>query len=348
MKDFLYKLATDRYRGPFFAISKLLLLLLSFVYGAVIRGLTLLLTSRAVSPKCRVISIGNITLGGTGKTSLVKFVALTLQANKHKVAIISRGYKRLALGLGDEPSMLLNGLKDIPVIVDRDRLRGAQRAADEYAADTVIFDDGMQQWRVKKDLEIVVVNAVEAFGNRHMIPRGVLREPLSSLKRADVFVLAKTNLVLSTEDIKKNLNKIKPGTLIVETIHHPEDLYELRNPQKHLATDFLKDKNVALFSGIGDPDSFVSLVRNLGAKPKLDLRFIDHHNYSDEDISGIINKSKQKDLKIIVTTEKDASRLSEERLKPFDDFKLLVLPIKLKIVKNEGEFIARLLSLRSI
>jgi len=347
MKKILYNLATDKYRGCFFAIPKLFLLLLSFVYGVFIRVLSSAISFRARTLKCKVISVGNITLGGTGKTSLVKLIALYLQNKKHKVAIISRGYKKLSMTMGDEPEMLLKSLGDIPVIVDKDRFRGSRRASDEYGVDTVIFDDGLQQWGIKKSLEIVAVNALEGFGNRQMLPRGLLREPLSSLKRADVFILTKTNLSGNLEGLKRDLAKLSPGALIVESAHKPVGFYDLRKPQDSLGLSYLKGKRVALFSGIGDPDSFTNLVKSLGAKVSLELKFADHHNYSDEEISEIIDKAKTQNLNVIVTTEKDAARLSDERIKLFGSVQILVLRIELEITNNEGEFLARLLSVYS-
>lgn len=347
MKNFLYKLATDKYKAWFFAIPKLILLLLSFVYGAFIRALRFIISLRARSLKCKVISIGNITLGGTGKTSMVKLVARFLQDKKHKVVIISRGYKKLSMTMGDEPAMLLKSLEDIPVIVDKDRFRGSCRAVDEYGADTVIFDDGFQQWGIKKDLEIVAVNALEGFGNRQMLPRGLLREPLASLKRADIFVLTKIDLVSNLDNIQRTLNEFAPSALVVESVHKATNFFDVLKPQEPLSVDCLKGRRVAIFSGIGDPDSFADLVKSLGSKVTLELKFADHHNYSNDDLAEITNKASGQNLNIIVTTEKDAARLSEESLKAFADYQLLVLRIELKITRNEGAFFARLLSLYS-
>jgi tetraacyldisaccharide 4'-kinase len=348
MKNFLYNLATDKSKGWVFALPKLLLLLLSFVYGAVIRSLIFIRSSKARSLKCKVISVGNITLGGTGKTSLVKEIAHLLKEKKHKVAVISRGYKKLNMSMGDEPEMLLKSLGGIPVIVDKDRYRGANRATQEYGVDAVIFDDGFQQWGIKKDLEILAVNSLEGFGNRQMLPRGLLREPLSRISRAHIFVLTKTDLVGGTGEIKKTIYEFAPEALIVESVHKPIGFFDPRKPGELINVNNFKASRVALFSGIGDPGSFSDLIKGLGIKVNLELAFGDHHNYSDDDLIGIINKAQDKGLNIIVTTEKDAARLSEDKLKFFKGYQLLVLRIELEIVKNEGAFLARLFSLYSI
>ena len=348
MKRLLYNLATDRYQGVLAFVLKIPLLLLSFAYGALIRGLIFFYSFRLRKLSCKVISIGNITVGGTGKTSLVEFVARLLRGKGHKVAILSRGYKKLEASMGDEPFMLLKNLGDIPVIVDKDRVRGAQRALEEYGADTVILDDGMQQWRIKKDLEVVTVSAAQWFGNRHMLPRGILREPLSSLKRADIFVLTKTNLANNINDVKSSLNKFNPGALVSESVHEAAGLYDINEPGKLLSLSQLKGKSAVLFSGIGDPYSFTKLISGSGIKVGLDLRFADHHNYSVEDLSGIIGRCIEKKSEVIITTEKDASRLSDEKLAIFKGHRLLVLRIELKIIKNEEKFISRLLGLYSL
>jgi len=253
MERYLYSLATDRSRGFIAAIIKFFLFLASAIYGLVIRALIFLYRLSPCRLGCKVISVGNITLGGTGKTSLVKVIAGYLQQRGHKVAILTRGYKRKKItnyelritnyeNMGDEPYMLQMSLADIPVIVDSNRVRSANRAISEYGTDTVIFDDGLQQWRIKKDLEIVTIDATNPFGNLHMIPRGILREPLSCLKRADVFVLTKTNLNADLESIKDILNKLNPSGLIIESIHQPQGFYNIHDLEELSDTKSLKGR----------------------------------------------------------------------------------------------------------
>ncbi|MFA5062704.1 MAG: tetraacyldisaccharide 4'-kinase [Candidatus Omnitrophota bacterium] len=345
MKEYLYNLATDKYRGFPASFLQFFLLLASFLYGIIIRGLVLFYKLRPAQLSCKVISIGNITLGGTGKTSLVEFVSRYLKAKGHNVAVLSRGYNRLGQEMGDEPSMLSKSLGDIPVIVGHNRIKGAQRAIKEYAVDTVILDDGMQQWRIKKNLEIVTISSKQGFGNRHMLPRGILRQPLSSLGEADIFVLTKTDLSGSLAGIKGYLSKVNPQALIVESVHEALGFYAINNPDEIFSLNHLKGKDVVLFSGIGDPDSFNKLIANLGVNIGLDLIFDDHHNYSEEDLTNIASRAQTLSLNIIITTEKDAARLSEEKLKPLKGFQVLVLRVALKITKNEEPFFARLLSL---
>lgn len=306
---------------------------------------------------CKVISVGNITLGGTGKTSLVEFVARYLKQRGHKVAILTRGYKRKTSNfelrtsnyetMGDEPCMLLNKLGDIPVIVDADRIRGAKRAIEEHSADTVILDDGFQQWRIIKNLEIVAIDTTNPFGNRHMIPRGILREPLSSLKRADIFVLTKTNLGKDVEAIRDYLSKLNPESIIIESQHLPIVFYNINNPEEVLNIDILKGKSAALFSGIGDPASFENTVAGLGIKPALTFRFIDHHRYTKEDLDKIFAAAQEKNINTVITTEKDAVRLAP-RQAATGNRQIFVLRIELKVTKNEDELCSGLLKLYSL
>jgi tetraacyldisaccharide 4'-kinase len=349
MEEYLYNLATDKSKGFIASALKPVLLLFSFLYGLIIRILIFASSLDLKRLDLRVISVGNITVGGTGKTSLVEFISSRLKMRGHRLAILTRGYKRKGVdSMGDEPRMLSGNLGGLPVIVDKNRAHGAKRAKREYNADTVILDDGMQQWHLKKDLEIIAIDASNPFGNRHMLPRGILRQPLSGLKKADIFVLTKTNLAGNSDKLVSTLNKYNPKALIVESIHAPVGFYDIREPQEIIDVNHLKGKVAALLSGIGDPDSFSKLVSNLGIKVGLDLRFSDHHNYTLGELEVISGRVKESGTKIVITTEKDAARLRDEHLDVFNGLELLVLRIELKIVKNEELFFSRLFRLYSL
>jgi tetraacyldisaccharide 4'-kinase len=354
VKNYLYNLATDKKEGTIAALFKAVLLILSFIYGLLIRGLVFIRRSRQRRLNCKVISVGNITLGGTGKTCLAEYIALYLKSKGHKVAILSRGYGRRNThdairntnyeDMGDEPYMLSKKLGEIPVIVDKDRARAANTALREYGADTVILDDGFQQWQIKKDLEIVVIDALHPFGNKHMLPRGILREPLSSLRRADIIVITKTNFNPAVENLKLFLRRINLRVQIFEALHTPVGFYRLDNPDKLLAIDAFKAKKAALFCGIGDPDSFEKLVRTLGVSPGLFFKFADHYDYTRKDLEKIFRRSQEKKIDTIITTEKDAARLLEFSLGNLT-VPIFVLSIKLDILRYEDKFHHRLLSL---
>ena len=357
IRVFLYNLATDKYKGNIAGILKCLLFILSLIYGFFVIILSAIYRIKPYRLNCRVISVGNITLGGTGKTVLVELIAGYLKECGHKVAILSRGYKRVTESpsrkvtryeiMGDEPYMLSKKLEDIPVIVDADRIRAAKRAIKEYGADSVILDDGFQQWKIKKDLEVVAIDAGNPFGNRSLIPRGILRESFSSLKRADVFVLTKVNFKTDPGPIKDVLAKINPSAVIVESFHDPLGFYNLGGEAKLSGRDSLKGENATLFCGIADPASFEDLIKGLGINVGLFYKFPDHHNYTREDLNKIIHASKDKNIAIIITTEKDAVRLENFPFQAFD-CKFLALRIEAKIAKGGEIFYDRLLKLYSV
>ncbi len=347
MRQYLYNLITDKENGFGSCMIKAFLFILSVVYGPIVRILVFFCRKNLRRINCKVISVGNITLGGTGKTSLVELTARFLKERGHKVAILSRGYSRTKApdSIGDEPHMLQMKLKDIPIIVDPDRIRGAQRAIKGHGVDTVILDDGFQQWRINKDLEIVVIDSLNPFGNGYILPRGILREPFVSLKRADMFLLSKTNLDGNTQQIKALLNKFNPQAQIIESVHRPLGFYDIEKPEELLAADILKGETAALFSGIGDPGSFEKLITGLGIKTGLAFRFPDHHNYSKIDLDKIVKDSKERNINTIITTEKDAARLCAQR-RAHSAGRILFLRIELAIKDNDKErFFNRLLTL---
>ncbi len=363
MKKYIYSIIIGKRRGLVPGLIRSLLFILAIVYCLVIRILTAFYSLKQINLGCKVISIGNVTLGGTGKTSLVEFICCYLKSKGQKIAILTRGYKRLdsyptpdtrhtALpagrqtpsyaAMGDEPYMLAKKL-GIPVLVDSDRVKSAKSACRDYNADMVILDDGFQQWSIKKDLEIVTIDATDPFGNFYCLPRGILREPLSSLSRADIFVITKTNLNPDVLDIKDFLSKINPRAAIFESVHKPKGFCALGRGNQLLGLDTIKGKNVAIFSGIGDPDSFEELVNRLEGKVGLSLQFSDHYNYSQDDLDKIIKQARNKGINTIITTEKDAVRLSGLEISDkYYGIVFLVLIIELEITKDEQTFYSRL------
>ncbi|OGX16441.1 MAG: tetraacyldisaccharide 4'-kinase [Omnitrophica WOR_2 bacterium RBG_13_41_10] len=337
--DYLYNLATDRDNGFIAGLLKVLLFILSLIYGLIVK---VLIWRYSINPKrldCKVISVGNITLGGTGKTALVEFIAKFLKEKGLKSAILSRGYKT-----PDEPLMLKRNLGDIPVIVDADRVRAAERAISDYQVKAVILDDGFQQWRIKKDLEIVAIDVTCPFGNQHLLPRGILREPLSALKRADIFILTKTNLNPDFQEIKDRLNSLNAKALVIESIHQPVGFYALTDKKELSRMQDLKGATVALFCGIGDPDSFESMIMGMGINVGLSFKFGDHYSYLQQDLDKIAQDSQKKNIHTIITTEKDAARISllglDSKMLP-----ILVLGIELAVPKDEERLFHRLAGL---
>lgn len=357
MTDYIYDVITDKARGKFSNLLKALLYLFSLIYGLTVNILIFIRRFFKFHPACKVISVGNITWGGTGKTPLVSYLASLLNKRGKKIAIISRGYKRKETGgssfkdysriMGDEPYMLQKRLQGIPVIVDWNRKRAIIKAVSEHGVDTVILDDGFQQWGIKKDLEVVTIDAMNPFGNGFLLPRGILRQPLSTLKAADIFVLTKTDLVSDLRFVKLELARINPDAKIIESVHCPKDFFMLRNEADSLSLDMLNGRTVALFSAIGDPNSFKDVVQKLGMNIGVFFRFRDHHRYTQHDLDNIIYEAKRNRIHTLITTEKDAVRI--ERLSvDTGDLTIYVLRIDLKIKNDEQGFFNRLFGLYTV
>ncbi|TAM41813.1 tetraacyldisaccharide 4'-kinase [bacterium] len=346
-KEYLYSLVTGKTKGPLAWLLREVLFTLSFIYGLAVVILAFIHRANQVRLNARVISVGNITLGGTGKTTLVEYLCAKLSSSGKKIAVLTRGYKRDAAakglaGMGDEPAMLQGKLPQVHVIVDKDRVRSGIKAIKEYAADTLILDDGMQQWRIFKELEIVTIDAVNPFGNYRMLPAGFLREPLSALKRADIFVLTQVAPYEDTSGLTAKLRKINPRALIVESMHEPVSFSNVHNPDEVLSLDYFRGKHVAAFSGIGNPQGFEDRLCSLGINIGLPIRFNDHHDYTQSELAGIAREARENKLEAIITTQKDAVKIN--RLETVG-FLIVALDIKLSITKNEAEFDRRLLKL---
>lgn len=341
----------DRAGGIIASIIKLFLLLLSLVYYCAIRTFLLLYKVRILKsyrPQCKVISVGNITLGGTGKTPLVLAIARRLKGSGKRLAILIRGYKGEAkLGTSDEVELLKRHLPNIPILVGRNRIKTAKEAVDSYGADIILLDDGFQHWRLGRDIDILTLDVNNPLGNGKLIPRGILREPISSLKRAGIFVLTKVGYdgdsIAKAQGLKNRLNIINKDAIVFTSSYVPTMLYDIFEG-KPISLSEINGKDLALICGIADPESFEECVKSQGAKVVLKYYFLDHHKYDEREIGGIINECKRKGVDTIVTTEKDVPRLIDKIQN--SGVRFLAFGIELKI-DNEEKFFGRLYSIFS-
>ncbi|MFH1245581.1 MAG: tetraacyldisaccharide 4'-kinase [Candidatus Omnitrophota bacterium] len=288
---------------------------------------------KSYKSRCRVISVGNITWGGTGKTPLVEAVAEFFKSQGKRPVILIRGYGR------DEACMLQQKLAGIPVLAGKNRVRTAQLAEHKYNADTLILDDGFQHWPLKRDSDIVLVDAHCPFGSRQLIPRGILREPLSALARAEIFVLTKTDFAVSDkalENLKNELRIYNHNAPIYEAAHSPCFLRKIDSEEK-IDLGAIKKQKVALLAGIADPLYFQNTLGALEAEISLQFHFADHYQYKVEDIKKIEASCLNARITRVITTEKDAVKLSPILNNTDWKVEFLVLLIKLRI-KEEGEF----------
>ena len=293
---------------------------------------------RKKSVKARVVSVGNITWGGTGKTPLTVMMARLLSEDGKKVAVLTRGYGQ------DEVQELQKKLPGIPVIVGRDRVRTAQEAIDKHGAQFLILDDGFQHLRLKRDLDIVTLNSTEPFGPGGLLPLGTLREPLENLSRAQVFVLTKCNIgQKNVHWIRQKLNSLKSNAVIFEAIHQP---LEFSDPLKKRRMELgaVRGRKVGTLCGIGDPYSFEKTVEFLGAEIQLAARYDDHHVFKESEIVQFVKQCRGLGLREAVTTEKDYFRIRPVLEKHGDNawegFTFWVLEIEFQ-VNDEEDFIRR-------
>ncbi len=346
-KEYLLKLATDEAKGILAAFVKALLLLLSVIYGLCVRIILFCYKVgifKRHSLERPVVSVGNITLGGVGKTPVVLLIAQFLKEKKLKPAILTRGYMGKEFGQprgqSDEADLLKESLEDVPVFVGKDRFALGQEGLKNHPIDVFLLDDGFQHWRLKRDLDIVLIDAAQPFGNGCLIPRGILREPLSSLRRADIFVLTKTDLGKENlERIKAALSKINPRAPLVESIHKPVSLIDANDVPRELS--LVKGKSVAALCSIGDPQSFENLLRDLGADIKQKFIFMDHHVYTREEIKVLVAVCLAQKTDILITTQKDAVKLRRFK-EEFLTVNMFSLKIQIEITKGQDEFFSRL------
>lgn len=290
-----------------------------------------------------VISVGNLTLGGTGKTPLVAFLARMLQRQGHHPAILMRGYMTVRHS-SDEASLYMDMMPDVPVQQGRDRLLSSQQILQQSPqVDTFLLDDGFQHWRLKRDLDIVTVDVTDAFSNGFLLPRGFLREPIAALKRADVIVLTKTDL--APEQLPRIYQQVKKNNfhaVFVETVYQPTRLIDVRGIQQDKETEYIAHKDVCLFSAIGNPRAFKKTVYDLKANIQKTFSFLDHHVYTPADIERMMMHDRPKKTKIYITTQKDAVKLQELSYVMPTDIELFALAVELKIVKGEEELEQRI------
>ncbi len=292
-----------------------LLRLPAALFGAVsgLRGrlydLGLLPSTRVEVP---VVSVGNLTVGGTGKTPFVSFLVRCLRARSLRPGILSRGYKSGGAQANDEARMLDAELGDVPHVQDPDRVRGAQVLV-EHGVDVIVLDDGFQHRRLGRDLDLVLVDATRPWGLpregarddlRALLPRGLLRERPEKLARADALVLTRSDQVSPDQRaaLREELRQFAPGPPVLLAAHRP---CALRGPEGLALPTALRDREVSLVSGIGNPDGFEAAVRSLGGVVREHRRFPDHHAYRASDLDGLGGEGV-----LVVTTAKDAVKLA--------------------------------------
>lgn len=300
---------------------------MAVVYGGVVRLRNWLYNRgvlRSVGLRARVISVGNVTVGGTGKTPLVEMLARFLRDEGRRVAVLSRGYGRKEKGIvvvsdgkeirvnaeaaGDEPMLLARRLKGIPVLVGRDRAVTGRIAVESFGCNVLLLDDAFQHRRVKRDLDFVSIDSTNLWGNGRLLPAGPLRESLGALARADVVLFARCDASSDVEEAVKRVQRYKRAKILFAW-HRPLEWVSALDGGEH-SLDLLKGKRVVGFAGIGNPEAFRSTLRATGVDLVRLIKFKDHHWYNRGDFERIAGFVDASEAEAIVTTEKDSVRLS--------------------------------------
>ena len=347
------------------------LFIASRFYRAAVQSRLWLYTNRVIRNRsigCLVVSIGNLSCGGTGKTPVVEVFARSISSQGRKVAILSRGYrskkrsfaekmahrftnKKIELPprivsdgndlllnsreAGDEPYMLASNLKNVSVIVDKDRVKSGLYAIENFATDVLILDDGFQYLMLKPHINIALVDSTDPFSNGHVLPRGLLREPVKNISRADYIFLTKSDGSHKLKHLRAFIRRYNKRAEIIECCHKPQYLEEVFHRGSKLELSALKGTAVASISAIACPASFEGFLEDQGANIVARKHYADHHAYSEQEIIDFINEAKKAGAKYILTTEKDAVRIPKiDRT----DIPVLFLRIQIDILSGQESF----------
>lgn len=311
---------------------------------------------------CCVISIGNITVGGTGKTPTAQKVAVMIQKMGYRVVILNRGYRShwqesigvvsdgkkiymTAYEAGDEAYLMAKTLPGIPVVIGKERAVTGKFAVEKLDAEVIILDDGYQHWQLDRDLDVVLVDTLNMFGNGSILPRGTLREPLENLDRAGLFLLTKCDQSssISRDTLCDTLHKYAPTAPIIESMHKPCNFVEIADWYKNdmtqaLPLDALKGQSVMAFSAIGNPASFEQTLTTEGLKIEEAIRYPDHHDYGMVEMQYIMDRAVNKGVKALVTTGKDAVKIPTEFIYLHREVPLYILNMEIQLTSGEDAF----------
>lgn len=311
---------------------------------------------------CCVISIGNITVGGTGKTPTAQKMAAIVKAMGYKVVILNRGYRShwdkelgvvsdgnkifmTAYEAGDEAYLMAKTLPGIPVIIGKNRAVTGRYAVEKMQAEIIIMDDGYQHWQLERDLDVVLVDTLNMFGNGCVLPRGTLREPLKNLARGDLFLLTKTDQSskLNRLQLRNTIAQYNDKAPIVESIHHPKNFVEIADWYKGISENIreleeLRGKNVMVFSAIGNPASFEQTLSSIGLNILESVRYPDHHDYGMLEMQYINERASSLKAVAMIATAKDAVKIPTEFIYSAREIPLYILNMDIQITEGMEKF----------
>lgn len=366
MKTFLHRLISNSEENQLQKILLAPLSLLALLYGWVVRTRIFFYRKgvyRTHSLSCKVVSVGNITLGGTGKTPFVILLAEMIRDKGYRTAVLSRGYKGKYAGLygvvsdgektlldavqaGDEPYLLAQKLKGVPVVVGKKRWISGRFTLDRFKPEVVILDDGFQHLALKRDINILLLDSVHPFGNGKLFPRGELREPLTQMGRADVLILTKAEGNDIINNLGKRLMNFPKGVPLFWVHYQPQEV-RVWGEQKGRDALILRGRKVLAFAGLARPFSFKKTLSSLGAEVLKFEVFPDHYPYRPGDLERLSREALRSGAEAMITTEKDMARM---RFPPPPSLPLWTLAVSHEFQGNEGplfaEFLFRRLDLK--
>src|SRR5437870_2158516 len=369
VETFVLEVIFEQRRGKRAAMLRVALLALSKIFQVAVKTRRFLYNVRILRDTTlgvQVIAIGNLTVGGTGKTPVVEKFARELRDQGRTVAILSRGYRSkpppLAKRLidkfffrqdrtpprivsdgrsllldsdtaGDEPYMLASNLKDVVVLVDKDRVKSGRYAIEKFGCDTLLLDDGFQYWKLRgRRQDIVLIDRQQPFGNERLVPRGTLREPPSHLARASTIFITKSDG--NTAALRQRITQHNSNAGIIECVHHPLYFEDVFTGERY-DLGLLKEKKIASLSGIAQPESFERSLVKLSGELVYSKRFADHHRFSQQEVLNVINRSKKRQAHAIITTQKDAVRFPKLDRR---DLPIYFMRVEIKILSGAKDF----------
>ena len=367
-EQFAIDVIMGRREGTLAALFGAFLQLCSYLFSGIVQLRLWLYRNRILRDQplgCLVVVVGNLTVGGTGKTPVVEMFAKALRDRGRKVAILSRGYKSKAPPFwkkwwfalnhtepepprivsdgqqvlldsevaGDEPFMLARNLPGVVVLVDKDRVKAGAFAIKRFGCDTLVLDDGFQYLPLKGRLNLLLVDKTNPFGNGHLLPRGILREPVKHLSRASYVFLTKSKGVRDVE-LEAMIQKFNPTAEIIECAHKPQYLQRIDTGER-LPLAALAGRKIGALSGIAAPESFEAFLRETGAKLIYTRRFLDHYRFTHEDLASVFDEAEEAGVEIMVTTEKDAVRIEASEKFPMPCY---YLRLEIEILRGAADF----------
>ncbi len=367
-EQFAIDVIMGRSEGTLAALFGAFLQVCSYLFSGIVQLRLWLYRNRILRDQplgCLVVVVGNLTVGGTGKTPVVEKFARALHDRGRKVAILSRGYKSKAPPFwkkwwfwlnhteaepprvvsdgqhvllnselaGDEPYMLARNLPGVVVLVDKDRVKAGAYAIKEFGCDTLVLDDGFQYLPLKGRLNLLLVDKTNPFGNGFLLPRGILREPIKHLKRASYVFLTKSKGVRD-EELEAMIRRFNPEVEIIECAHKPRYLQRVDGDER-IALSTLAGRRIGAFSGIAAPEGFEALLRETGAKLGYTRRFLDHYRFDADDLKSVCSEAQQAKVEMLITTEKDAVRIESDMKFPLPCY---YLRLEIEILRGAADF----------